>query len=99
MKTSIKLKTLAIPLLLGLSVPGLSQAAPDCTNTPWKASNGQTCAKLGLDSNKAVCETNHKYATLCDDTPTQIRTCVSDIPCANKKSPKKSIMDGEPGDG
>ncbi len=104
MKTSIKLqlpvKSLTLALTVGLLTSGVASAVPDCTNTAWKASNGQTCAKLGLNSNKAICEANHKFATLCDDTSTQIRTCVSDIPCNNKKGNTKSYdNNGVPGEG
>ncbi len=55
-------------------------AANDCPNTRWQASHGRTCANLGLDSNRPICA-GGQFATLCDDTRNQIRTCRSNLVC------------------
>jgi len=99
MKTVLPLKMLAKTLAMGLMISGIAYAAPDCADTDWKPSQGQTCADLGLDSNKAICESDHKFATLCDDTPTQIRTCVSDVPCTKKEKGNRKYMSGSAGEG
>ncbi|MEE9446598.1 MAG: hypothetical protein V3V09_01470, partial [Arenicellales bacterium] len=64
-------------------VAPITQAASQCTNTAWQKSNGRTCANLGLDSKKAVCN-GQPLALFCDDTRTEIRTCPSTTQCAAK---------------
>lgn len=53
--------------------------AASCPNTPWQASNGRTCANLGLNSRGGTCENG--YITRCDDTRDSIRVCRTNKSC------------------
>lgn len=76
-----------------------SLAASDCPNTAWQNSNGGTCANLGLNSKKAIC-TGEQFATSCDDTRSQIRTCRSNFVCdiSNSASAQKEFQWNNSGD-
>ncbi len=60
-------------------------AATDCPTASWVPSNGRTCANVGLDSNRPICN-GLEYAVMCDDSKTHIRTCRSDVRCSNQAS-------------
>ena len=90
----------ALTLILPWGAPAL--AANECPNTPYRYT-GQSCADVGLDSNRAVCRPSDRFAQMCDDTREgQIRTCSSNIRCdissySNQAYPRGYDSDRRPG--
>lgn len=82
MTTRIFLSIAVLASISILPVAPSAWAASDCGNAAWQPSNGQTCASMGLDSNRPMCRAGEDFALHCDDTKTQIRTCASDDLCA-----------------
>ncbi len=81
---AFRLIGLASVLCLQFFASNIAVAASDCVNTPWVKSSGRTCATVGLNSKKPVCN-GQIYAVMCDDTKTHIRTCRSNVQCADKQ--------------
>lgn len=88
---------LLLAVLCGLFVSSLAMAAFDC-NGPWTphppgVRSGGTCAALGLDTHRGVCQPGQEYETLCDDAREGYRICQGSRRCVEDRGGRQQRND------